>query len=78
MEKTTALSIEKSGCLKLHREEYKLINDRKHFILHCEINSKFRKTQILKIVYTLLNPSTPRQVEKKLGSFMKQSLEPRS
>ena len=26
----------------------------------------------------MLNPSTPRQVEKKLGSFMKQSLEPRS
>ena len=46
MEKTTTLSIEKSGCLKIHREEYKLINDRKHFILYCEINSKFRKNFI--------------------------------
>ena len=67
----------------------KCIDDEKHFLLHCTINSELRSSflnilnnenQIFnnlseseKLSY-ILNPSTPSQVNK-LGSFLKKSLE---
>jgi hypothetical protein len=86
------LLIEKGRNLNIPREQRlcshcKCIDDEKHFLLHCTINSELRssflnilnnESQIFnnlseseKNSYSL-NPSTPSQVNK-LGSFLKKS-----
>ena len=88
------LLIEKGRHLNIPREQRlcshcKYIDDEKHFLLHCTINSELRSSflnilnnenQIFnnlseseKLSY-ILNPSTPSQVNN-LGSFLKKSLE---
>jgi hypothetical protein len=88
-----SLLIEKGRHLNIPREQRlcshcKCIDDEKHFILHCTINSWLRsffnifnnENQIYnnlseseKLSY-ILNPSTPSQVNTQ-GSFLKKSLE---
>ena len=84
------LSIEKGRHLNIPREQRlyshcKCIDDKKHFHLHCTINSELRSS-FLNILNNenqifnnlsesekrsyILNPSTPSQVNK-LGSFLK-------
>ena len=90
------LLIEKGRQLNIPKEQRlcshcKCIDDEKHFLLHCTINSELRSSflNILnkeifnnlseseKLSY-ILNPSTPSQVNK-LGSFLKtKSLELRT
>ena len=90
------LLIEKGRHLNIPREQRlcshcKCIDDEKHFLLHCTINSELRSfLNILNNEYQIfnnlsesekrsyiLNPSTPSQVNK-LGSFLKKSLEVRT
>ena len=91
------LLIEKGRHLKLHRNERlcqkcKVVEDEKHFILHCSNNPNLRVKYFM-FLYTqnndfinyveneklhyILNPSTHTQVNK-LGSFIKKSLELRT
>ena len=91
------LLIEKGRHLKLPRNERlcqkcKVVEDEKHFILHCSNNSNLRVKYFM-FLYTqnndfinyveneklhyILNPSTHTQVNK-LGSFIKKSLELRT